>query len=381
MPTAFLVLSQGLCRCWTEELLLLLQPLSMLTFQLDLLFEHHHLPFNVRPMPRRAITPTEPLTGSSKASGLRWLDLPSSRQAEGPLVQPSPVHGSQEEVPLRQRLLQWGDRLTYTLIGNEASSKTEPGPQTMCQEMEEKQQSWWQQLTLSSGIYADSTSVSKQESFPYTQWAKLRVAVGGAIKEARVSMAEAAGSSNTGPGESSSLPATEAMGQSPKVGAAKKLETMAPNARESSYTDFEEGNDHPEAVDSPESGNGKRLGWLFGANCPGASSEPDQSLPKSSRRPSRWLPPTMNVLALVMKTVPAEKSWQKESWEDVSPDPLQTYRAVRALCDHVGSEDNQLSFRKGDILQVLDTVDEDWLQCCQGDRRGLVPVGYTSLIL
>ncbi|XP_067328491.1 AP-4 complex accessory subunit RUSC1 isoform X2 [Anolis sagrei] len=381
VPTAFLVLSQGLCRCWTEELLLLLQPLSMLTFQLDLLFEHHHLPFNVRPMPRRAITPTEPLTGSSKAGGLRWLDLPPSKQAEGPLVHHNPIHESQTEVPLRERLLQWGDRLTYTLIGNEASSKTELGPQTIHKEMEEKQQSWWQQLTLSSGIYANSTSVSKQESFPYTQWAKLRVAVGGAIKEARISMAEAAGSSTTGPGESGSLPATETAGNSPKVEAAKKLEMMPPNARESSIADSQEGNNHPEAMDSPGSGKGKRLGWLFGANCPGAPSEPDQSLPKSSRRPSSWLPPTMNVLALVMKTVPAEKSWQKESWEDVSPDPLQTYRAVRALCDHVGNEDNQLSFCKGDILQVLDTVDEDWLQCCRGDRKGLVPVGYTSLIL
>nr|XP_060614131.1 AP-4 complex accessory subunit RUSC1 [Anolis sagrei ordinatus] len=381
LPTAFLVLSQGLCRCWTEELLLLLQPLSMLTFQLDLLFEHHHLPFNVRPMPRRAITPTEPLTGSSKAGGLRWLDLPPSKQSEGPLVHHNPIHEAQAEVPLREKLLQWGDRLTYTLIGNEASSKTELGPQTIHKEMEEKQQSWWQQLTLSSGVYANSTSVSKQESFPYTQWAKLRVAVGGAIKEARISMAEAAGSSNTGPGESGSLPTTEMAGNAPKVEAAKKLEMMAPNATESSTADSQEGNNRPEAMDSPGSGKGKRLGWLFGANCPGAPSEPDQSLPKSSRRPSSWLPPTMNVLALVMKTVPAEKSWQKESWEDVSPDPLQTYRAVRALCDHVGNEDNQLSFCKGDILQVLDTVDEDWLQCCRGDRKGLVPVGYTSLIL
>lgn len=56
-------------------------------------------------------------------------------------------------------------------------------------------------------------------------------------------------------------------------------------------------------------------------------------------------------------------------------------RAVRALCDHTGSADGHLSFQKGDVLQLLSTVDEDWIRCCRGSSTGLVPVGYTSLIL
>uniref|UniRef100_A0A8V5GBS1 Uncharacterized protein n=1 Tax=Melopsittacus undulatus TaxID=13146 RepID=A0A8V5GBS1_MELUD len=56
-------------------------------------------------------------------------------------------------------------------------------------------------------------------------------------------------------------------------------------------------------------------------------------------------------------------------------------RAVRALCDHTGTADGHLSFQKGDILQLLSTVDEDWIRCCHGNSTGLVPVGYTSLIL
>uniref|UniRef100_A0A3B5MZS3 RUN and SH3 domain containing 1 n=1 Tax=Xiphophorus couchianus TaxID=32473 RepID=A0A3B5MZS3_9TELE len=42
-PTSFMRLS--LTTCWPlfEELLLVLQPLSLLTFNLDLLFQHHHL--------------------------------------------------------------------------------------------------------------------------------------------------------------------------------------------------------------------------------------------------------------------------------------------------------------------------------------------------
>ena len=56
-------------------------------------------------------------------------------------------------------------------------------------------------------------------------------------------------------------------------------------------------------------------------------------------------------------------------------------RAVRALCDHAGTADGHLSFQKGDVLQLLSTVDEDWIHCCHGNRTGLVPVGYTSLIV
>lgn len=56
-------------------------------------------------------------------------------------------------------------------------------------------------------------------------------------------------------------------------------------------------------------------------------------------------------------------------------------RAVRALCDHSAVGPGQLSFRRGDVLRVVATVDEDWIRCAQGGAEGLVPVGYTSLVL
>lgn len=40
-PVGFLCLSHSVCQPLFEELLLLLQPLSLLPFNLDLLFEHH----------------------------------------------------------------------------------------------------------------------------------------------------------------------------------------------------------------------------------------------------------------------------------------------------------------------------------------------------
>ena len=42
-PTSFMRLSLTTCQPLFEELLLVLQPLSLLTFNLDLLFQHHHL--------------------------------------------------------------------------------------------------------------------------------------------------------------------------------------------------------------------------------------------------------------------------------------------------------------------------------------------------
>ena len=41
-PSSFMRLSLSACRPQFDELLLVLQPLSLLTFNLDLLFQHHH---------------------------------------------------------------------------------------------------------------------------------------------------------------------------------------------------------------------------------------------------------------------------------------------------------------------------------------------------
>nr|XP_028565219.1 RUN and SH3 domain-containing protein 1 isoform X1 [Podarcis muralis]XP_028565220.1 RUN and SH3 domain-containing protein 1 isoform X1 [Podarcis muralis] len=384
LPTAFLVLSQGFCRRWADELLLLLQPLSMLTFQLDLLFEHQHLPLDVRPPPRRPTPPTELLAGTQKARGGSRVALPKrppplAGLAEGPVAQSSPLHEPQAGPPLHQRLLRWGDRLSHTFRGGEGAPGAEAGAEGSYQESEEKQQSWWEQLSRASGVYGEPP---KQEGFPHTHWSKLRAALGEAVEVAR-----------SGAGEASVSPDVLPQAPSPRGSSSVESPRQAPAACEEGSSPLGEAAGKPEATCLPDAqeaaeklegagtAKGNWLGWLFGAAAPGCANEADSHLSKSSRRPSSWLPPTMNILALVMKGAPAEKSWPEESWEDVPPSPQQPYRAVRALCDHAGSRDDHLSFRKGDVLRVLDTVDEDWIQCCHGDRRGLVPVGYTSLIL
>ncbi|KFW92240.1 RUN and SH3 domain-containing protein 1, partial [Phalacrocorax carbo] len=99
-PMAFFALSQGPLPHLADELLLLIQPLSVLTFHLDLLFEHHHLSVDVRPL-----------------SSVRGL-----------------VPGPQVGAALQQtfqHVLRWGDQLSRTFLGADSSPeihRPEEGP-------------------------------------------------------------------------------------------------------------------------------------------------------------------------------------------------------------------------------------------------------------
>ncbi|XP_060154452.1 AP-4 complex accessory subunit RUSC1 isoform X4 [Globicephala melas] len=275
LPTGFFSLAQGGCPSLSTELLLLLQPLSVLTFHLDLLFEHHHhLP----------------------------LGLP---QAPDPPGSPPAL---QQTV---QAMLHWGGRLAQSLRG--ASGETPPGPSAPSSPPTPG--SWWEQLTQASRVYASGGT----EGFPLPRWGSRHHRTATEVAQER------------------SLPTEEA----------------AP-------------------------GRGVWLGRLFGV--PGGLTETESGAPKS-RRPSSWLPPTVSVLALVKRGAPPETPSSPKELEVSAPSTAQTHRAVRALCDHNAAGPDQLSFRHGEVLHVIATVDEDWLRCGKDGVEGLVPVGYTSLVL
>ncbi|XP_022346885.1 RUN and SH3 domain-containing protein 1 isoform X2 [Enhydra lutris kenyoni] len=275
LPTGFLSLARGSCPALSTELLLLLQPLSVLTFHLDLLFEHHHhLPLG----------PPPAATGPGSPPALQQT-----------------VHA----------VLHWGGRLAQSLRG--AAGDTPPGPRAPAGAPAPG--SWWKQLTQASRVYASGGS----EGFPLPRWRSWR------------------------PG--------------PAAG--------GPQAR-------------PVPTEDTAPGRGLWLGRLFGV--PGGLAETDGG-PMKSRRPSSWLPPTVSVLALVKRGAPPEPLSPPEELEASAASVVQTHRAVRALCDHVAAGPEQLSFRRGEVLRVVATVDEDWLRCGRDGAEGLVPVGYTSLVL
>ncbi|XP_045717725.1 AP-4 complex accessory subunit RUSC1 isoform X3 [Phyllostomus hastatus] len=272
LPTGFFSMARGGCPSLSTELLLLLQPLSVLTFHLDLLFEHHHhLPLGPPQAPARPGSP------------------PALQQTV-------------------QAVLHWGGRLAQSLRG--ASGETPPGPSAPSSPP--KPGSWWEQLTQASRVYASGGT----EGFSLPRWGSRRQ---GTVAE--------------GPQERSLPP-----------------EDAAP-------------------------GRGVWLGRLFGVS--GGLTETESGALKS-RRPSSWLPPTVSVLALVKRAAPP---CSPEELEASAPSMVQTYRAVRALCDHTAAGPDQLSFRRGEMLRVIATLDEDWLRCGRDGVEGLVPVGYTSLVL
>ncbi|XP_055481433.1 AP-4 complex accessory subunit RUSC1 isoform X2 [Psammomys obesus] len=270
LPTGFFSLACGSCPSLSTELLLLLQPLSVLTFHLDLLFEHHHhLPL-----------------------GLQQAPAPSGAP---PALQQT-----------MQAVLHWGGRLAQSLRGTSGEATTDSSAPSA----RPPPGSWWSQLTQASKVYASGGT----EGFPLLRWGPRRH---GTTAE----------------------------------GAPPPSEQTAP-------------------------GRGVWLGRLFGV--PGVPSETESGAFKS-RRPSSWLPPSVSVLALVKRGAPPEAAPEEPVASGAST--VQADRAVRALCDHTAAGPDQLSFQRGEVLRVIATVDEDWLRCGRNGVQGLVPVGYTSLVL
>ncbi|XP_029436939.1 RUN and SH3 domain-containing protein 1 isoform X2 [Rhinatrema bivittatum] len=505
LPDGFLALREAIFQHLFEELLLLLQPLSVLSFHLDLLFEHHHLHVDVGhlsctlgTLPCQVQFPvvTPGLSGDRSQSqqeenSLQAITKDQSRQLgggqegstvgddeSGDAANSGPVCEEKPREPLLAQLLpshqsnrslqqtcrrvqQWGDKLAHTLSGNEARPD-EPAQDPVTQQNTglvhaSGPASWWGQLSQASRIYS-----SNKENFRLGRWTKLRRATDPSAdpgtslhgQEASKELSEErgageaqsrepeAGKSISGRPEESPDLFPENLGQeshaqhdnrvhrstgetaaaghtdpsmnaftsgaqrshsegspgtktqrshdegSPRTEARRSHDEGSP--RTEAQRSHDEGNHgtaprdpqneihktecSPAEPDSSSGGKGLWLGRLFGAHCSPTDAETNAL---KSRRPSRWLAPSLSVLDLVRKAVPPEKAPEKPPAED----SLRPQRAVRALCDHSGSEQAHLSFRKGEVLQVLSTVDEDWIRCWNGSSTGLVPVGYTSLIL
>ncbi|NXW77481.1 RUSC1 protein, partial [Hirundo rustica] len=428
-PTAFFALSQGPLPHLADELLLLIQPLSVLTFHLDLLFEHHHLSVDVQPLSRRLQSPLSPgrrpvpaasLEGRSGAAGDSLEDetppdalgrvggtggsaRARSQAAMGGLVPAPPVGAALHQT--FQHVLRWGDRLSRALLGSDSPPESHGPQEGTAGAAGAGLSGWWGQLSQSSRIY---TAPSK-EKFPSVWWTKLRAAAGdpspGQAAQSQTSASEPrgtelqllqtkAGPECSGPKPSSS---TDTSGtSSPEelflptgTGAPTKLDvpTAGRNLLAASPEPPADRNQAappgPEVDDPPSPDKGSWLGRLFGATNPSSRSfppSPDAVLARS-RRPSRWLSPSPRVLAGVVKGLAPDRSRAPEQPDRSTPAAPPARRAVRALCDHTGTAEGHLSFQKGDVLELLSTVDEDWIRCCHGNSTGLVPVGYTSLIL
>ncbi|NXC24904.1 RUSC1 protein, partial [Campylorhamphus procurvoides] len=129
-PTAFFALSQGPLPHLADELLLLIQPLSVLTFHLDLLFEHHHLSVDVRPLshhsppargaaclegPDATLEDEMPPDALGRVGCAGGSTRARSQVAMDGLVPAPPVGAALHQT--LQHVLRWGDQLSRALLG------------------------------------------------------------------------------------------------------------------------------------------------------------------------------------------------------------------------------------------------------------------------
>ncbi|KAG7264535.1 hypothetical protein CRUP_019907 [Coryphaenoides rupestris] len=329
-----------------EELLLLLQPLSLLTFNLDLLFQHHHLsPANHGPPAQEAgfrLNNTRgPLSEGGRVSGsssngrlesLSKLDagVPASSDGQGSGASPCIDAAAPSQPPVAVK------RTSPQLLWvQEKEIRDLPPP------------------ALDEGGFSQQAGQVLQEGWE----AVLRL--GGRLSR---NLSEL------------SLPAGEGQGRDDDT------ELYSPA-----------GSDFPR-VDSTHNVPWG-FGRLFGVS-KGAAGNISGHTPQT-RRPSQWLGPGVTALTRMVSSssLPTLKRAPEPQRESQSEAPAQEVeiqsmgekprqlRSVRTLCDHAAGTGSELSFQKGEELVVLEGVDHDWIRCRQGEREGLVPIGYTSLIM
>ncbi|XP_026084386.1 uncharacterized protein LOC113059915 isoform X3 [Carassius auratus] len=353
-PTSFMRLSLTSCQSLFEELLLLLQPLSLLTFNLDLLFQHHHL------------DPSSPtLTPASHTS-----DIYSPPNEEF-------------SFHLSPKGLFQGRRLGSELEQDHGSLGLATNPNSGLTSHVLDVSAYRNPISLSS-------DVSKEEANPPLSW----------FKGNDISIPLNAGSISQQAGQAlqqgwgAVMRLGERFGQN--FGLATTTEDVkGPDSPEDCKTGFslnlkcpDENRKEPRD-DLSLRDSGAAVPWGLGRLF-GASKSPNN--PPTSRRPSQWLSPGVSALSRLVNLgqgPPPEKrepqrSKDKEEDENEKinetrdqPNPL---RMVRTLCDHTGTG-AELSFGKGEELVLLGGVDHDWIRCRQGHKEGLVPIGYASLIM
>uniref|UniRef100_A0A8B9RW62 RUN and SH3 domain containing 2 n=1 Tax=Accipiter nisus TaxID=211598 RepID=A0A8B9RW62_9AVES len=429
-PVGFLCLSHSVCQPLFEELLLLLQPLSLLPFNLDLLFEHHLMQMGKEQQQQKELLRVKQDLLLSAHSTLQLMRTRgSSEDPDGCSTAPeackasardgdiSPGHSPQQAASERVKGVGAscgdGDR-------EEEGRKTQ---ESAWEGKKDKQAGWWYQLMQSSQIYIEGSA----EGSKFVRYEKKKKALNTVPRSAETQKAPppregvvegaeacpiAEGTLEERP-KAASKPSPEAMeeplekpqqvpvgeevkerswpfwmGSPPdsvltelkrskekETGTQQRVGTAAEASREESSTNASEGSQPI------------KWGHLFG------SRKVQKEHRQPNRLPSGWLSLDKSVFQLVAQTVGASM------WREAAPEPepprseppevdpvVQPARGlsphppceVKALCHHIATEAGQLSFNKGDILQVISKVDGDWLQCSLGSEKGLVPIMYVT---
>ncbi|XP_026227946.1 uncharacterized protein rusc1 isoform X2 [Anabas testudineus] len=353
-PTAFMRLSLTICQPLFEELLLMLQPLSLLTFNLDLLFQHHHLePDSNSPEIPSPHCQHAGLQQSTKGSLSKVTD---SRHTESLL---EVDFGSPEHLTAKGKSPSCANPQKTRVSGESPHSSAAPIKPSVTLSETSPQLLWVQEKEIGDLPPPDveEDSLAQQAGQVIQQGWGAVIRWGGRLSQNLAELSLSAGKKEE---MNADVP---------------DLQTQA----ESDYTPVSSGVQVPWG-----------LGRLFGASK--SPNSPTGHTPPT-RRPSQWLAPGVTALTRMvssssspmLRRIPepqgeSEPEPEKEVDTVEMKDKPRPLRSVRTLCDHTGTG-SELSFCKGEELVVLGGVDQDWIRCRQGDKEGLVPIGYTSLIM
>ncbi|NXN78618.1 RUSC2 protein, partial [Bombycilla garrulus] len=406
-PVGFLCLSHSVCQPLFEELLLLLQPLSLLPFNLDLLFEHHLMQMGKEQQQQKELLRVKQDLLLSVHSTLQLMRTRgSSEDPDGCSTAPETCQGGARDE---------GDR-------EEEQSKMR---ESTWEEKKDKQAGWWYQLMQTSQIYIESSA----EGSKFIRSEKKKVPLNPAPRSVETHKAPPPREGVVEGAEACPI-AEGTLEERPKVASKPSPEVVeeplekpqqvvvGEEVKERSWpfwmgsppdsvlTELKRSKEKeaqqrvgaaPAAAAAPqedssttasESSQPIKWGHLFGSRK--VQKEPRQP----NRLPSGWLSLDKSVFQLVAQTVGASM-WREAAPEPdpPHPEPPEAPAAVarpaqgmsphptcevKALCHHIATEAGQLSFNKGDILQVISKVDGDWLQCSLGSEKGLVPIMYVT---
>ncbi|XP_049752467.1 AP-4 complex accessory subunit RUSC2 isoform X3 [Elephas maximus indicus] len=373
-PWGFLSAAHTVCPGLFEELLLLLQPLALLPFNLDLLFQHRLLQSGQQQRQHKELLR---VSQDLLLSAHSTLQLARARGQEGPGDLDRTAHGERVKgvgAP------EGGEEEEETEEVAEAAQGSGQGRWARG-----GQAGWWYQLMQSSQVYIDgstegsrfprggSNSSSGGSSSSSSSSEKKKGAGGGGPprapppREGVVEGAEACPAPEEALGRDRGWPFW--MGSPPDSVLAELRRSREREGPTAPPAENEEGASEP----SP---GGIKWGHLFGSRKAQREARP------TNRLPSDWLSLDKSMFQLVAQTVGAR--WEPEPKESLQEPhsvalPSKPPCEVQALCHHLATGPGQLSFHKGDILRVLGPAKGDWLRCSRGPDTGLVPLAYVTL--
>ncbi|KAE8636961.1 hypothetical protein XENTR_v10003225 [Xenopus tropicalis] len=373
-PVGFLSVSHGVCQTLFEELLLLLQPLSLLPFDLDLLFEHHLVQMGREQQKKKEMLKVKQDLLQSVHS---TLQLMRSREEE--------EQGNQEKKTAEKEACDVLETERPTGEGA-ASIELEQKKDPNVEVKKDKQAGWWYQLMQSSQVYIESSS----DTARFTRQERRKPGTLGTPKKVpppREGVVEGAESCPSLEVTTEEKPTKKErddkqkeekkswMGSPPEsvlneLKGGKEKENCAPQRHSGAEA---QGATAKENVAPVQSSPARKWGHLFG------SRRSQGEVKQANRMPSGWLSLDKSVLQIVAQTVSAG------IWGETTPEKGEMISEMAASPASPGSQNPRKEkpplhpTEPGHhALSFAYTSHSDQLRCTSASHNGLMPLKYVS---